>query len=103
MHPSNLAQHFHGDHPLSPAYKLGRTSGTPGSIFDQHSTSKWVSFRSASTPVGPGILFFAVAGAKEWASDTLFLPCGVSEKLYHGSPRLRRGNGSLPGAWRHGH
>ena len=36
---------------LSPAQELGRTSRTPGSIFDRHNPYKWVSFRSAATPI----------------------------------------------------
>ncbi|MBA6092795.1 IS66 family insertion sequence element accessory protein TnpB [Pseudomonas monteilii] len=33
----------------SPAQKLSRYSGTPGSVFSQHNGRNWVSFRSAAT------------------------------------------------------
>ncbi|MCE1020109.1 MFS transporter, partial [Pseudomonas monteilii] len=33
----------------SPAQKLSRCSGTPGSVFSQHNGRNWVSFRSAAT------------------------------------------------------
>ena len=48
-HPPNLTYHFHSDHLLSPALKLGRGSKTPGSIFGRHNAYIWVTFRSVST------------------------------------------------------
>ena len=48
-HPPNLTYHFHSDHLLSPALKLGRGSKTPGSIFGRQNAYIWVTFRSVST------------------------------------------------------
>ncbi|WP_205884617.1 hypothetical protein, partial [Pseudomonas putida] len=33
----------------SPAQKMSRCSGTPGSVFSQHNGRNWVIFRSAAT------------------------------------------------------
>ncbi|WEA22923.1 hypothetical protein [Pseudomonas juntendi] len=46
----------------SPAQKLSRCSGTPGSVFSQHNGRNWVSFRSAAT----------VKGSIDKTIDTLF-------------------------------
>ncbi|MGE1527086.1 hypothetical protein ACUDA6_13765 [Pseudomonas ceruminis] len=37
----------------SPAQKLSRCSGAPGSVFSQHNERNWVSFRSAATLCNP--------------------------------------------------
>ncbi len=57
VHPSDFANHGHGEHSFFPVRLLWRTRAGwvehPGSLLLRHQLRRWGSFRSASTPQAP--------------------------------------------------